>query len=278
MDAHVRAQSAAERWSRTRGAVGEAAWRRLRAARVAVVGAGRNGSAAALALALLGVDGLVLIDPDRDEPHNRDATPLPPDPGGFGRPKVLNRREVLARLRPDGLEVEAIASSLLDPLAVERLRAVDLVVTAVDRDPPRLAAAILANRWAKPHLDIGSGVLRDGARRLAGADVRLCLPGEACLACLGGLRDPDGARHAVAAPPGALSRGPLVPWDLRRAGSLVTVNQVAVNLSVQLWLDLLAGRLQRSTWYHLRWGDDGVAALEARQGPEPTCRYCRPEV
>jgi hypothetical protein len=129
----------------------------------------------------------------------------------------------------------------------------------------------------KPHLDIGSGVLRDGAGRRVGADVRLCLPGEACIACLGGLRDPDGAGRAVAAPPAALRRGPLRPWDEQRAGSLVTVNQIAVNLGVQLWLDLLAGRLGRSTWYHLRWGDDGVADLEAHQWPEPACRYCRPE-
>jgi hypothetical protein len=34
-----------DRWSRTRGALGDAVWHRLRSARVAVIGAGRNGSA-----------------------------------------------------------------------------------------------------------------------------------------------------------------------------------------------------------------------------------------
>jgi adenylyltransferase/sulfurtransferase len=101
--------------------MGKAAWRRLRSARVAVVGAGRNGSSASLVLALLGVGGLVLIDPDRDELHNLDATPLPADSPGLGRLKVLNRRDALARVRPDGLSVEAVGRSLLDPLAFERL-------------------------------------------------------------------------------------------------------------------------------------------------------------
>ena len=82
--------------SRTRGALGDAAWRKLRGSTVAVVGAGRNGSGLASALGLLGVQRILLIDPDRDEPHNRDATPLP-NLMVPGRPKVCNRRAASRR-------------------------------------------------------------------------------------------------------------------------------------------------------------------------------------
>jgi hypothetical protein len=108
-----------------------------------------------------------------------------------------------------------------------------------------------------------------------GADLRLCLPGEACLVCLGGLRDRDDAERVLAAPRDALRHGPYQPWHARRAGSLLTINQVAVHLGIQLWLDLLAGSLSRSTWYHMEWRNDGIASLDVHQQPDPTCHYCR---
>src|SRR5262249_22598380 len=61
---------ATEVWSRTRGALGEAAFRRLHGLHVGVVGCGRSGSLAAVALHRLGVGRLTLIDPDPIEPHN----------------------------------------------------------------------------------------------------------------------------------------------------------------------------------------------------------------
>ncbi len=264
-----------DRWSRTRGALGDSTWRKLRACQVAVVGAGRTGSGVALALGQLGIRRLVLIDPDRDESHNRDATALP-EPMELGRPKVFNRRTALDRLLPGHTTIDVVADSIAGAETVDRLRPVDLIVTAVDHDEPRLVAAVLANRWAKPHLDLGTGVLHGAAGPRMGAEVRFCLPGEACVSCLGGLRDHEEAEYALAAPRGALRRGPFLPWNVLRAGSFLTVNQIAVHLGVQLWIDLLAGRLERSTWYHLGWGEDGVADLRSRHEPSPDCRYCRP--
>ena len=121
--------------SRTRGALGDAAWRRLRGSTVAVVGAGRNGSALASALGLLGVHRILLIDPDSDEPHNRDATPLP-NLMVPGRPKVCNRRAALAQILPDFVQVDAVVDSIQSPEAIEKLRQVDLIATAVDQDGP----------------------------------------------------------------------------------------------------------------------------------------------
>ncbi|MCY2990608.1 MAG: ThiF family adenylyltransferase [Planctomycetota bacterium] len=265
------------RWSRTRGALGAAVWDRVRRSRVAIIGAGRNGSACAFTLAMLGVSQLVLIDDDSDELHNLDATPGA-TPDGIGQPKVENRQRALLGLRPRDLSIATVFASVLDGAALSALHDVDLIVTAVDQDAPRLAIASWINGppyLGKIHLDIGTGVFHEHGQRVMGGDVRLLLPGEACVACLGGLRDAAEARYRVNAPPGALPRSPRPAWNQQRMGSLITTNQVAVNLGVQLWLDLVAGRVEQSRWDQIRWADDGRFGIESRMQPDVSCEVCR---
>jgi hypothetical protein len=265
----------AERWSRSRGALGEQVWQKVRASRVAVIGASRNGSVTAFTLAMLGVRSLVLIDPDREEAHGLDAI-LGAVPGGVGHPKVLNRREALLRIRPGDLEIRPLAIPFPHPQAEPALRDVDLICTCVDRDAARLAAAQWANRWCKVHLDIGTAVFRnDAGDRVLGADVRLLLPGQACVVCLGGLRNLDQARYEVAAPPGALRRGPRPQWHEQRAGSLVTINSIACNLGVQMYLDLLAGRITESRWCRVEITSDGRMTVDYPSSPAATCAICK---
>jgi molybdopterin/thiamine biosynthesis adenylyltransferase len=239
-----------------------------------VVGAGRNGSVAALTLAMLGVRGLTLIDSDLEDLHNLDAS-LGGTPAGVGRPKVQNRAEFLMTIRSADLEVEAIPRSVLHPQTVMALRGVDLVITCVDRDAARLAVARAARGWGKVHLDVGTGIFGAGGVRQMGADVRLLLPGEACVCCLGGLRDPAEAEWEAAAPLGSLRRGRRPEWREQRAGSLLTLNQVAVNLGVQLWLDLLGGGLLRSCWQRLEW-TNGVPEVRVGSPARARCALCRP--
>ena len=260
--------------SRTRGALGEAVWQRIRSSSVAVIGCGRNGSAAAMILTMLGVRRVTLIDDDRDEANGLDAT-LGASPEGIGQFKVMNRSSALQRLRPDDFEVAPVCSSLLDPGVVHQLRDVDLIVTCVDQDAPRLAAAMIANRLGKLHLDIGTGVLATEEGLQAGGDVRLLLPGVSCVACHGGLGDPDTARYEVAAPAGALRRGPRRAWFEQRAGSLLTINLVAVNVGIQLWLDLLASRVTESRWCRLDWNNRGELQVTTVTSPRAVCPICR---
>lgn len=265
------------RWSRTRGALGDAVWRHVRSSRVAVIGASRNGSVAAATFAMLGVRELLLVDPDREEIHNLDAT-LGATPGGVGRAKVHNRRRFLRRIRPDDLVVDTLPMSFPHPDAVERLRGFDLVCTCVDHDTARLGAAMVTNSLCLVHLDIGAGVFASetGADRVLGADVRLLLPGQACVVCLGGLRNLDEAHYEISGPTGALHRGPPATWQEQRAGSLVTVNSIACNLGIQMWLDLLRGTVTESRWCHLQWQSNGVPAVEVQTVPSAVCSICRP--
>jgi molybdopterin/thiamine biosynthesis adenylyltransferase len=264
-----------ERWSRARGALGDAVWHRLRTAHVALFGASRTGSNMAFLLAALGVRRLLLCDPDRLEAHNLDAMPGLTEQD-VGRAKVEALAERLVQFRSD-LFVQGLACSARDNRVVECIRPADLLVTCVDNDTPRLAAALLSNRLLKVHLDIGTGVTFDeqGQRTIA-ADIRLLVPGQGCVACVGGLADEEQARYELWAPPGSLQRRRRAgSWQEQRAGSLVTVNTMAAAFGVQLWLDLLAGQLTGSHWTRLRWNPG--QGLDIQQGPvtgNPNCQTC----
>lgn len=263
------------RWSRTRGALGNNVWRKVRAASVAVIGASRSGSLLAWKLAAVGVQRLLLVDPDVLELHNLDAM-CGVTEADVGRKKAEALAERLTQFRSD-LAVHALACSAADARVVECVRGVDLLATCVDRDMPRLAAAVLAERFLKVHLDIGTGVAGDVARQgLIAGDVRLLLPGQGCVSCVGGLPNEDDARYELLAPPGALQRGLPVAWHEERAGSLVTINAMCVAAGVQLWLDLLGGALETSHWTRFRWRPG--RGLEVHEGPvaaADACPVCR---
>jgi hypothetical protein len=264
------------RWSRTRGALGDAVCQKIRSASVALIGASRSGSLLAWMLAAVGVERLLLVDPDSLELHNLDAMcGVTEFDVGQRKAEALARR--LTQFRSD-LAVHALTCSVTDARVVECVRGVDLLATCVDRDMPRLAAALLAERFLKVHLDIGTGVTRDDAHELLIAgDVRLLLPGRGCVCCVGGLADEEAARYELLAPPGALQRGPLHSWQQERAGSLVTINAMSVAAGVQLWLDLLGGTLANSHWSRFRWRSGH--GLEVHAGPVTAgdqCAVCHP--
>ncbi len=264
-----------QRWSRTRGALGDATWRKVAAARVLLVGAGRNGSALAFQLVALGIRALTVVDPDRLGLENFDA--------GFciteqdvGRAKTEALQQRLHAFRSD-CSIASLPHSATHDSVAAKAAGVDLIVTCVDHDTPRLAAARLARRFLKVHMDVGTGVAfeeENGPAVLAG-DVRLLLPRMGCVCCVGGLRNEEQARYELLAPPGALPRRAPQPWHQQRAGSLITLNSLTVAAAVQLWLDLLAGRLRSSHWHRLRWEPGhGLRTDAAPVGPAPDCRLC----
>lgn len=259
-------------WSRLVGAIGERAFRTLRGLRVAVVGLGRTGTLAVDLLARHGVRSLTLVDGDVDERHHIDSTLAPAE---VGRAKVLNRADWLAGRFGDAMTVRAVPRGVRVPAATAALHAADVVVTCVDDDAARLLVSDLANRLALVHLDIGTGVFRDprGIRR--GADIRFCVPGEACLSCLGGFRDESAAREALARPLGLMTTERPPEWYDRRAGSLPGLNAVAAGVGVQLLVDLAVGTRHGSGWVRVDWPPGGVPAVtESTPTRRPPCRVC----
>lgn len=115
--------------------VGEDGQRRLRAARVLVIGAGGLGSPAALYLAAAGVGRLGVVDDDRVEISNLQRQVLF-DTSAAGRPKVEVAAERLRALDP-GIDVVPIERRLDEDNVTEILDGWDVVVDGSDNFPTR---------------------------------------------------------------------------------------------------------------------------------------------
>ncbi|TWT40860.1 Sulfur carrier protein ThiS adenylyltransferase [Thalassoglobus neptunius] len=261
------------RWSRTIGGLAPSLWQRTRSAHVLLIGCGRNGTMAAWQLAGLGVHRLTLVDPDKLAIENIEAMPGL-EFNDIGKPKTAILGQQLLKQNPD-LMLRCFAYPVSDIL--DRLKArYDLIVTCVDDDVPRLGASWLARELLIPHIDVGSSVQRSetGETTLAG-DVRMLLPHEGCIQCVGGLADREQTMYEFAAPPGSLHRGVPVEWNQQRAGSLVHLNSMTVGIGVELWLRLLRGEIG-SYWQRLTVRSRAEFELTgAAVGAGEQCEFCR---
>jgi hypothetical protein len=272
-----------ETWSRTIGALGEQTWQRLCSAQIALIGCGRSGSLVAFALDSLGVKRLTLIDPDRVETHNvgEMAGVASQD---VEKPKVRALAASIGQDHAGYPQIKKVAESILSLSALVAAKPADVLVSCVDNAAARFASAFLATLYAKPLLDIGTGILRpemprqnqdrSGTRRM-GADVRLVLPGR-CLFCLGNVGDLARSRHELLASTSLQHHEPgSQHWHEERLGSLRSLNGVAVHLGIRLLEDLYAGHVRESTWIHLEFDQHGIPHLEHRQpSAQAGCHLC----
>ncbi|MBI4493364.1 MAG: ThiF family adenylyltransferase [Chloroflexi bacterium] len=258
-DVDREADAVPPRWSRTAGALGEAAWRRLAVLRVGLVGCGRLGSALALALAQAGLRELVLVDPDVVEAHTLgEGAAL--EPRHLGQPKAEALAASLSEQHP-WLHARAVSGSVSRWQALAALRGCEVLLSCADADGGRLGAALLASRYVQVLLDVGTGIFQEqDGRRVRGGEVRLVLPGDGCLGCLGGVADPSAARAQLGDPAAEMALLGTVDWRRQRAGSLRSLNLTVAGLALQLLERLLTGEQDRSTWLRLEWD----------RGPAPT--------
>ena len=113
--------------------------RRLRAAKVCVVGAGGLGSPALLYLAAAGVGTLGVVDADAVELVNLQRQILHTT-AGIGSPKAISAATAITALDP-GLDVHVHDERLTGENAARILGAYDLVLDAVDNYPTRYLIA-----------------------------------------------------------------------------------------------------------------------------------------
>lgn len=267
-----------DRWSREIGALGGiTVWHRFTQLSVAVVGVGRTGSLVAASLVRSGCRQVTLIDPDRIEPHNLDAMDLvlPADVGAFKATAVAQHlRELNAQA-----EVVSLPLSAFSPEAHTALTSAHVIICAVDDPGARLLSGALATTYLKPWLDIGTGIFRVGTpprhrqnpsvpHVQIGADVRLILPGDGCVLCFGG----------VAHIPESLQTwGQLVrrPWQTERAGSLRSLNMLAVATGLRWLEELVMGRLTGSLWQRAEVTPHGLVEWQSMPlRHDPGCRLC----
>jgi len=94
---------------------------------VAVLGVGGIGSWVALDLALVGVERLILVDPDLIEPHNLNRTPFKQQ--DIGKPKVQALAELIWERRPN---VEAIPVQGKAEDFVELVKSAEVIIDCRD--------------------------------------------------------------------------------------------------------------------------------------------------
>lgn len=163
--------------------VGSAGQRKLRQARVLIVGAGGLGSPAAIYLALAGVGTLGLVDFDVVELSNLQRQILH-HTADVGRPKVLSAAESIRAYNPD-VQVEIHETRLTSENALDIISQYDLVVNGADNFPTRYLMNDACYFLKKPLVD-GSILLFDGT-------ATVFLPGKGCYRCLFRNPPPPGA-------------------------------------------------------------------------------------
>jgi hypothetical protein len=163
------------------------------------------------------------------------------------------------------------------------VKTADVLVSCVDDDAARLVIGTLACCYAKPLLDVGTGIFDEDSNqpsaisdqrpairnRQMGADIRLILPGDGCLLCWGGVADPQEALERWR------TKQPRRPWREERAGSLRSLNAVAAHFGIRLLEDLVAGRLTRSVWLRFEVDEHGLPSLQSLAVRlHPACSLC----
>ncbi|MEV7619760.1 ThiF family adenylyltransferase [Microbacterium sp. NPDC089321] len=128
--------------------LGEIGQRRLRAAHVAVVGAGGLGAPVVLALAAAGIGEITVIDDDDVELSNLQRQVMHRG-SDVGRPKVDSAVRVAADLSPETL-VHAKRARLASGNAADLLAGADLVIDGTDTFETRLEVAAATERLGIP--------------------------------------------------------------------------------------------------------------------------------
>ncbi len=139
--------------------VGEDGQRRLKAARVLLVGAGGLGSPAALYLAAAGVGHLGIIDEDVVELSNLQRQVLHGS-RDVGRPKVSSASDRLRDINPH-VAVSALQARLTSANAIEILRDYDVIVDGSDNFQTRYLINDACVLLGKPNV-YGSVIRFDG--------------------------------------------------------------------------------------------------------------------
>lgn len=264
---------AQERWSRLIQSIGTGVWHRMVWTRFVIVGCGRTGSLVASALARMGVREIGLVDPDVVEEHNLDGMEGI-TPRDIGRTKVEAVADAFYRLESVQL-IRTSPTSVTNLAALDLIRWGDVLISTLDDDGARWVSSALAAMYLKPHLDVGTGVLRQNGRIEVGADVRLTLPGEACLMCLGGLARPEQVATILGSGEDERLARAGRDWRNERAGSLRSLNQIAAGLGLRLLEDLFTGRVREPHWHRLGFDDRGIPSIENLAGARRThCPIC----
>lgn len=245
--------------------------RRLKSAKVAVVGAGGLGSHVIQQLALLGVGELIVIDNEQISTTNKNryigTTHEDPVPG---TDKVNVARRLVQSIDRT-IAVKAINANLLSGPAFDAVRLASHVFGCVDADGPRFVLNDIASAYGLPLIDSATDVSegRFGGRIVTNWD------GKGCLFCLDEL-DQNAIQLFLENMEDRLNREAIygIPKEaLNQTGpSVVSVNGTIASLAVTEFMVGCTG--MRAPVRFINY--DGFAARISprKQDTRPGCPYC----
>lgn len=228
--------------------VGDAGQRRLRAARVLVVGAGGLGSPILLYLAAAGVGHLTVVDDDVVESTNLQRQVVH-GVDDIGRPKVESASTALRALAPD-VTVVPVRERLTADNVLDLVADHDVVVDGADNFPTRYLVGDACTRLAVPHV-WGSVFQHD-------AQVSVWWAGEGpCYRCVFPTPPPPGAVPSC-------STGGVLGASVGAVGSVMA--EEVVKLLIGGGVPLVGRLLLHDAWRQ-EWSTLAVAA-------DPDCVVC----
>jgi len=231
-------------------AFGGAGQAKLKAAHVAVIGAGGIGCPAITYLAAAGIGRLTIIDHDHVELSNLQRQPLFAD-ADIGSPKADVAAGAARRINPH-VETVAVAARIGSANAESLLAGASLILDGCDNFETRLAVNRAAVALEIPLLSAAIGAFEGQVALYEG-----WRSGSPCYACLVG-DDPDrpGINCAEQGVMGAL------------AGMIGTMAALEATRALASWGQSLVGRLAIIDMLDRRWREVAVAK-------DPECPICR---
>ena len=261
------------RYDRNIRLFGEDGQRKLRATKVVIAGVGGLGSSLAQHMALLGAGQVALVDDEELDETNRNrfigARHADPVPGG---PKVVLAARHICEINPD-VTVIPIQFNLVTPEAFAAIREADWVIGCFDDDGPRFILNELCAAYAKPYIDLASGVPEDGAY---GGRVCVAIDGQGCLHCLDqlDLKDVRGylATEEQRTREAAIYGVPVAALG-RTGPSVSPINGVVASLAATEFMVAVTG--MRAPTRLLEYRGQISKVVVNTDLPRPDCYYCK---
>lgn len=248
---------------------------RLRAAKVAVVGAGGLGSHVCQQLAYLGVGEIRLIDYEELDVTNlnRYVTAHADDPIPGSRKVDLCER-LIKRIDPT-IVVRKVHAPLRSAEAFQAIQTANYVFGCLDNEGSRLVLTELSSAYDLPYVDLATEIFPGEAPNYGG---RMCISwdGNGCLVCLDqiDLQEAHNDLASVAAKRDVRVIYGIATEDLGYKGpSVVSINGVIASLGVTEFMLMVTGIREPRRLLTYR-GQLGIVAANTDR-PNNNCYYCR---
>lgn len=259
------------RYSRVREALGDGVLQTLQSRTTIFVGLGRTGAPLLHSAVRMGMPVLGL-DPDVVETHNLDSD-FSPLLEGWTKAAALSK-QFKPFSRP-GASVDLRTLDVASPAAGALIAACDgPIVSSLDNSRALLWSSAWALALNRVHVIVASGLSSSG--RLAEAEIRVVLPGEGCVLCVGGLAEPlEQVREQILQPHVPRAE------DFReeRPGSLRSWSVFAGHHALRALEQVAAGRIRHSLFRRLTEQADGGLQVEERLVlrplGRPACPLCQ---